>query len=289
MIGTVVVPLDGSELGERALVYAKGIADRSGAPILLLRVARVGADEPELTESREYLRRVAAQLPGRVQIEVERGRAADKIVELAHQSGNPLIVMSTHGRGGLHRWMTGSVADKVVRLAETPVLLVRSNQELPDELTIRSILVPVDGSEWGEVAVDYAAELSKLFECELHLLRVVDTPSAYAMLSRHMEVAASGDVLDEIIQSMNDEAKEYLKQLETRLSEKGVRVKKETLEGYPGERLVEFERQGYFQLVVMATAGRSGVSRVVFGSVAERMLKMGRCPVVMIRPPHESP
>lgn len=287
MIGTVVVPLDGSELSERALTYGSAIADRTGAPILLIRVAQIGADEPEMSEIRNYLRSKASRLQGRVQFETERGRAAETITRVAQEAGDPVIVMSTHGRGGIHRWMTGSVADEVVRSAGVPVLLVRGDKELPsaDSLDLKSILVPVDGSAFSEAAVTYAVELAKSFGSRIHLLRVVDTPSAYAMLSRHMEAAATGDILDEIIQSMRAEATTYLEALADKVRSSGVEVKTVTLEGYPGEQVIEHERRGYFQLVVMATAGRSGVSRVIFGSVAERVLKMGRSPVMMIRPP----
>ncbi len=287
MIGTVVVPLDGSELSERALVYGVTIAERTGAPLLLLRIARIGADEPEVAEIRDYLRKVAARVPGRVQFEVERGRPAESIVRLAKEAGDPMIVMSTHGRGGFRRWMTGSVADEVVRGAGEPVLLVRGDQELPsvDQFEIQNILLPVDGSPYSESAIDYAVSIARVFNSTIHLLRVVDTPSAYAMLSRHMEAAATGDILDEIIDSMRKEATEYLQKTAEKVSSYGIEVKTATPEGYPGEQLIEYERRGFFQLVVMATAGRSGVSRVVFGSVAERVLKLGRSPVMMIRPP----
>lgn len=284
MIGTIVVPLDGSELAERALVYAAGIAERSGAPILLVRAARIGADNPEMNESREYLRKVGNRLSGRVQFDVTRGRAADVIVETAGQVVDPIIVMSTHGRGGLHRWLTGSVADEVVRTAGYPVILVRPGVELPDTLVLRSILVPLDGSEYGEKALEYAAELARAFDSTIHLLRVVDTPSAYAMFSRHMEAAATGEVLNEIIESMRREAKEYLTSKAQELEAEGFSIVVKTVDGYPGESVIEHERHGHFQLVVMTTAGRSGVSRVVFGSVAERVLKLGRSPVMMIRP-----
>jgi nucleotide-binding universal stress UspA family protein len=289
MIGTIVVPLDGSELSERAIVYAQAIGERTGAPILLVRVARIGADEPEVAAIRDYLRKTASIVPGRVQFEVERGRPADTITRLAHEAGDPLIIMSTHGRGGLHRWMTGSVADEVVRGAGVPVLLVRGDKELPDpqSFSIKSILVPVDGSEYSENALQYAIEFARIFESRLHLLRVVDTPSAYAMLSRHMEAAATGDILEEIISSMRQETDRYLADLAERIRGEGVDVKTVALEGYPGEQLIEHERRGYFQLVIMATAGRSGVGRVVFGSVAERVLKLGRSPVMMIRPREE--
>jgi nucleotide-binding universal stress UspA family protein len=286
MIGTVVVPLDGSELAERAIPYGAAIADRSGAPLLLVRVAQIGADEPEMAECRNYLRKTAANLTGRVQFEVERGRPAEKAVEIAKEAGDPIIVMSTRGRGGIRRWMTGSVADEVARTAGVPVLLIRGDKEVPEssQLQIRSILLPVDGSPYGESVIAYAVEIARIFGSTIHVLRVVDTPSAYAMLSRHMEAVATGDILDEIIASMRREATEYVEELSETLKSEGVDVETVVLEGYPGEQVIEHERRGFYQLVIMATAGRSGVSRVVFGSVAERVLKMGRTPVMMIRP-----
>jgi nucleotide-binding universal stress UspA family protein len=285
MIGTVVVPLDGSELAERALKYAIAIAQRCDAQILLVRVTRIGADDPEMVDARNYLRKVGGSLPIPFQFQVERGRPAETVVRIARETTNPTIVMSTHGRGGIHRWMTGSVADKVVRSAGVPVLLVRGDVELPETaLQLHTILVPVDGSKYSETALAYAVELARAFGSTLHVLRVVDTPSAYAMLSRHMETAATGNILEEILGSMRQEASEYLEKLAEVLKQDGIEVKTVMFEGYPGEQLIDYERQGYFQLVVMATAGRSGVSRVVFGSVAERVLKLGRSPVMMIRP-----
>jgi nucleotide-binding universal stress UspA family protein len=287
MIGTIIVPLDGSELSERALKIGEAMAHRSDADLLLVRIGRIGADEPEMATIRAYLQQKAAECSGKVATFTDRGRPATSIIDLAHRHVDPIVVMSTRGRGGIHRWMAGSVADEVVRGAEIPVLLVRGDQEILDagSLDLRSILLPVDGSPYSESAIDYAIELAKLFGSTIHLLRVVDTPSAYGMLSRHMETAATGDLLDEIIESMRNEANVYVEEISARIRDSGVEVKTTVLEGFPGEQLVEHERRGFFQLVVMATAGRSGVSRVVFGSVAERVLKMGRSPVMMIRPP----
>jgi nucleotide-binding universal stress UspA family protein len=287
MIGTVIVPLDGSDLAERALVYGLSIADKSGAPLLLFRSLPYGADEPSMTEARNYLRRVAERLTGRVQMEVVRGRAADAIVDMTEQVLQPIIVMTTHGRGGVHRWMTGSVADKVVRLSHHPVLLVRVGHEVPESLTMRRILVPLDGTPYSEQALSYAVEIARLYECELHLVRVVDTPSAYGILSRNMETAITGDILDEIIAGMRSEVDAYLEAKSRELAEQRINVTTRALEGYPGQTLVDYERSGLFELVVMATAGRAGFSRVVFGSVAERMLKLGRTPVMMVRPSDE--
>lgn len=287
MIGTVIAPLDGSPLSEQALKIAQSIASHQAAELMIVRIGRIGADEPEMQSIRTYLQTKADECSGTIRTYTDRGRPAQSIIALANECTNPLIVMSTHGRGGIHRWMTGSVADEVVRGAGVPVLLVRGDQEIPeaDSFSLRSILLPVDGSPYSESAVRYAVELAKIYGSTIHVLRVVDTPSAYGMLSRHLETAATGDILDEIIESMRNEANAYVDDLSRRIQDEGIKVKTTVLEGFPGEQLIQHERRGYFQLVVMATAGRSGVSRIVFGSVAERMLKMGRSPVMMVRPP----
>lgn len=289
MIGTVITPLDGSALSEQALKIAQSIASQRNVELVIARIGRIGADEPEMQTIRAYLQKKASECSGAVRTFTDRGRPADSIIDLSGQHADSVVVMSTHGRGGIHRWMTGSVADEVVRGAGVPVLLVRGDQEIPDaeSFSLRSILLPVDGSPYSESAVRYAIELAKLYGSTIHVLRVVDTPSAYGMLSRHLETAATGDILDEIIESMRNEANAYVDELSSRIRDEGITVKTTVLEGFPGEQLIQHERRGFFQLVVMATAGRSGVSRVVFGSVAERMLKMGRSPVMMVRPPAE--
>jgi nucleotide-binding universal stress UspA family protein len=289
MLGTIIIPLDGSDLAERALAFGVAIAEKIDAPVQLVHICQIGADEPEMAESRNYLRKVAGTISGRVQIRVERGRPAEDIIKIAHEVDDPIVVMSTHGRGGFHRWMTGSVADKVVRGAGVPVILVRGDQRIldPAGFTIRSILLPLDGSSYAETAIPYAIELARAFDSDIHLLRIVNTPAAYSMMSRHMDAAITAESLDQIISSMREEAKTYIDGITEQLSKQGVSVKPKVLDGYPGEQLIEYERHGFFQLVVMATAGRSGVSRVVFGSVAERILKMGRSPVMMLRPSDE--
>jgi nucleotide-binding universal stress UspA family protein len=289
MIGTVIVPLDGSKLAEHALLYASGIANRSGATLFLLRVASPDAHQTEIIECRDYLRVISHSVSGRVRLEVYRGDPAEEIAKACEEVPDPVIVMSTHGRGGIRRWITGSVADKVVRTSRHPVLLVRAGIELQDQLTLHAILLPVDGSSPSEVAIRYAEDLASTFDSRIHLVRVVDTPSAYSMLSRHMETAVTGNVLDEIVASMKREANEYVTEVAERLRRRGLKVKPVVLEGYPADQLIDYERRGHFQLVVMATAGRAGVGRLVFGSVAERMLKMGRSPVIMIRPPDPVP
>ena len=141
MYRRIVVPLDGSERAEGALRHARVLAGCTGAEILLLRVvfdshmdiyadprATNSVQERMEKEAGEYLRQVAAGLEKeglKVTTQVDSGSAADAIVDYADRMQADLIAMTTHGRSGIARWLLGSVADKVARGANVPVLLVR--------------------------------------------------------------------------------------------------------------------------------------------------------------------
>ena len=141
MYKKILVPLDGSELAEKALVHAHTIAKPLAAQVVLLGVVvfitqdfdvipMAGAASDEvIADAKRYLERAAGNLRKlglRVTTKVESGRVADTIIDHAERHSVDLIVMSTHGRTGAARWIIGSVADKVLHGAKVPVLLVRA-------------------------------------------------------------------------------------------------------------------------------------------------------------------
>ena len=142
----ILVPLDGSELAELALADAFGIGKLSQAQVTLLQVVppiehvlNAASDYPifidqqweyQETLALQYLEDVCTRVECKdisVCTDVERGPAGETIIDYAHQHPIDLIVMATHGRSGLQRWVYGSVADKVLRGADLPVLLVRAH------------------------------------------------------------------------------------------------------------------------------------------------------------------
>ncbi|MCS7054964.1 MAG: universal stress protein [Thermoflexales bacterium] len=142
----ILVPLDGSRFAEGALPYAQMLAEHSGGQIELLRIAvhpssYVYVNDPAVLASlydsdrahcEEYLQKVAAGLRGTTSLTITtavlEGPVADAILDRAEETNADLIVMSTHGRSGMERWLLGSVAEKVVRGARIPVMLVRPKQ-----------------------------------------------------------------------------------------------------------------------------------------------------------------
>lgn len=288
MIGTVIVPLDGSDLAAEALPYAKAIADRTTATLHLLEVVPRDAKAPAQNEARDYLRKQAGAIADRVQISVRLGDAAEEIIAGVEEMPEPIIVMTTRGRSGLGRWLFGSVADRVVRGADAPVLLVRSGMARAEDGAIRSILVPVDGSVYAEQALGYAEELAGAFGADLKLVRVVETAQIYALMTPSNAVpVANAEVIEQVVAQRAAEANQYLSGLTERLKGAGLSVQTETLEGTPAEQILAYARQAKTELIVMATHGRSGLNRLVFGSVAERILKSGETPVMMVHPQGE--
>lgn len=157
MYQRIVVPLDGSELAEKALPEAERMAKLTGAPVRLLRVVDLvqlpwygnfaaamdyitvqKAIEDEENSASTYLRTVADRLTSSgvtADVELRRGRVTREIVDAAKQGD--LIVMASHGRSGISRWLLGSVAEDVLRHATVPVLLVRAGSA-PDAGTGKS-------------------------------------------------------------------------------------------------------------------------------------------------------
>ncbi len=134
MYGHILVPLDGSAMGEAALPHAEGLALKLGSSVLLLRVANVPPElieeaiQSETDEARDYLTRVAQRFKDaglQAEWEVVEGDPGRAIIDTAHERNADLIVMATHGRSGLSRLVLGSVADRVLRDSHLPVLMVR--------------------------------------------------------------------------------------------------------------------------------------------------------------------
>jgi nucleotide-binding universal stress UspA family protein len=143
MYSRILVPLDASDLAEQALPHAEALARCFGAELELLTVVHIPPEEtlalaepsaefdPRLPEAQEYLEGLAARLKQdriAVSTTVRRGDVAEEIIAFAADAGCQLIVMCTHGRSGVSRWVYGSIADRLLRYSPVPVMLVRASQ-----------------------------------------------------------------------------------------------------------------------------------------------------------------
>jgi nucleotide-binding universal stress UspA family protein len=282
MVATIFVPLDGSTLAEQALPYAEDVAERTSARIVLSRVlpASVQPAEDDLAcrdAARAYLQTVAARLVAKgldVTSLSPRGDPAGVIVEQVHSTRADLVVMATHGRSGPGRRLYGSVTDQVLRTARVPVLVVPPGSAGP----IPRILVALDGSSLSEVALGPAEDLAISLGASIVLLQIIKFPpyalfadsSAYvAAFEPDVELAAAQDYLEGVAARL-------------RLKVGDVRVRAEL--GQPNLAIADIARQEHAGLIAMATHGRSGLARLVLGSVATGTLQHSRVPLLLVRP-----
>jgi nucleotide-binding universal stress UspA family protein len=284
MIRSVLVPLDSSELAEQALSYAGPLAERFDAELHLLMAISEDAEASEHDEARAYLKSIAERYGDRCRIHVRLGNPAEQIVDASEELPDSMVVMTTHGRTGIGRWIYGSVADKVIRAVDVPVVLMRSGGTGASDGQIRTILAPLDGSAYSEAALNYAKQVARAFDAELHITRVAETANLYSTLGYETYAPGAAQPMADVVERMIEDIKQYITDVTARVRAEGYRAQGVVLEGFAGEQLIQYEREIEPDLVVMATRGRGGVERLIFGSVAERIVRAGRAPVLLVKP-----
>jgi len=301
------VPLDGSELAEVVFAYAKEIAGRLDLEVTLLHVC--GPEERERLpmyrayveraaeiikrHSKEVQERTGIQPGGRLagaRGELVAGHPAEEILHFADENDIDLILMATHGRSGIRRWAMGSVADKVLRASEVPVLLVRAG--IPEESTYdewprRTILVPLDGSELAESVLPHVEALAKRRGAEpvdVALISVCEPPAISFAYSEAMMPLDWDKRVEQEKAICKRASRRYLSRIEKQLKDVGLRVRSDVLVGHPAEEILRFADENHVDLILMSTHGRSGIRRWARGSVAEKVLVGVSSPILMVRP-----
>ena len=281
VIESVMVPLDGSALAEAALPIGESIAKRSGSALHLVRVVDLEAAADEARNAQRELETIADRVDASTQVHVRLGAAADQIVAVAGTLAHPLIVMTSHGRTGVGRWAFGSVADRVVHGGGAPVLLIRSGLAPVDPNDFARFLVPLDGSALAEIALPEALELSRLFNATVHFVRVVDTARIFMTVGID-QAPISADIVNQLITDLDAQARNYLDSITSKARAEGFTAESEVPNGNPVGALLEYSDTKRIDLVIMATHGRGGFNRLVFGSVAERLLRLMPTPVLVV-------
>jgi nucleotide-binding universal stress UspA family protein len=214
---------------------------------------------------------------------VEKGNAEDTIIDRAAADKSMLVAMATHGRSGIRRFLLGSVAEKVLRGTANPLLLIRAAEDATStgEATLRSIIVPLDGSEVAEGVLPMAAHLAKSLDLKIELFRAYHIPyNVYAGDEGFYAAKYDG-----LLKSVSDEAKEYLDKKAGELKRLGATtVDCVTKEGFAADEIIGLGRKTADSLIAMSSHGRSGVKRWVLGSVAETVVRHSSDPVLIARP-----
>ena len=295
MYTQMLIPLDGSKLAENVLPYARALARALNARIELLSVVesvdfagQVRSLDPmskaAVREGERYLEGVARSFTGsEVTCVVEEGEAEKIIIEKAGRDKETLIAMATRGRSGIHRWLMGSVAEKVLRGATNPLLLVRGDEEgkSSGEAPLKSIVVPLDGSKLAETVLPNAIDLAKKLSLEIVLTRAYQLSPSAAFAGADAVYIPNSDALLTVVREENNA---YLQAKVDELRQNGIaKVSSILLVGSGADEIIDLARTTPDNLIAMCTHGRSGVKRWALGSVTEKVVRHSGDPVLVVR------
>ena len=300
----ILIPLDGSAFAEQAVETARAIAHRTGAAIEFVSVqpdpvppTRVSGAPPldpridaELRRSMQaYLDRIVEAERARSTFPVtgrlREGGAAREIVAQAEESSADLIAMTTHGRGGLGRFWLGSVADRVIRAAHVPVLLVRQDESGQGrDLHLRRVVIGAAGADADDRIVTAVEDVAGLADVEFTLVHVVDRLPMIPAVD-----PAVGPPPDELAglpttrdQQHWDDAERYLEWIAGPLRARGATVATRVVRSAsaPGA-IVDAAVEANADLVAVGTAARAPVARWFLGSTSDKVVRTASCNVLV--------
>jgi nucleotide-binding universal stress UspA family protein len=319
MFKTIMVCLDGSKLAEQVLPVAVEMAQRNDGKLVLFRTiieyalispnipgysgisVQTGNFAKRLEENLElassYLDSMSELINKEtgltVKVDISLGSPGKSIVEYAENNGIDLVVLATHGHGGLERIVFGSNADYVLKRSPFPNLILRpkSVNESNDILLfsdspLKKILVCLDGSHLAEQILPYAVEQARLFRSKLVLLRVIQTPVSEVTISPKA-TAPVAEKENEYYSLEEKEATNYLLSIADSYQQSAIDSEWAIVQGdNPEETIVDYARKNNFDMIAMCTHGRGGLNRLVLGSVADHILRNAEMPLLILKPRH---
>lgn len=286
MYQDVLLPFDGSDGAAAVLHHAAEIAHWADATIHVLFVADTTRDSVTVVDGQtvdalvrqgedvvEEAENALQSLGVDYDTDVVQGNPAQAITEYADRYGYDLIVMPTHGRDGVSRYLIGSVTEKVVRLSSVPVLTGRMQPDEQLSFPYEDVLVPTDGSAAATRAAEHGLSLASALDATVHALSVADDAS----LGLGVPSTASSD-------DGETAARDAVDDLVSAAEAKGLGdVVRHVERGSPVEGILSCVDENDVDAVVMGTTGRRGTDRILLGSVAEKTVRSAPVPVVTVR------
>lgn len=295
----ILFPTDLTKCAEGAFTHAAYIAQQTGAELHVLHVVEDQVSSPKnwmddlqitaddiaadlrLEGSKcEQTLRLRGDFVPIVDVEIHAPKAGPGILAYANENDIDLVVMGTHGRRGFRRFMLGSVAQEVVRLAPCPVFTVGGQSACERGWAIRSIVAAVDTSTPAAEAAHHAAALADLYGAELTLLSIVDESTLAPALMPVQGLAGLG--IDEILERRGHAIANRAKKLEAEFPGVG-EIKSVARIGSPTNGIVSYLEESNADLLVIGSHGLSGMTRLLLGSVAESVIRSAPCPVFTVR------
>ena len=296
MYEKILVPLDGSELAEVSLPYAGELAGKLGSEVTLIHVCESTEQQyhnmhqiylQKMAEVTKQLIKKSVEKSGAASITVKaellNGHPAEQILDFAEKQRIDLIVIATHGRSGIQRWVLGSVADKVVNATKQPVLLIRArgvHHHDADKVKTGRILLTLDGSKESEAVIPYVQELATRLKAEVILFQVVPPPSPVITIpGETMQIPYTPAQ----VELWKADALAYLEKMADEFKSRRIKARSEVKEGDPAQEIIAAADEAKADLVAMSTHGRSGIRRWALGSTAGKVLHGGNTSLFLVR------
>ena len=290
-IDSVLVAVDGSEKVQPWVGRAIDIAGTLDADLHVLSVIDARELEPSLSylESDErsererrfesgmeqtvetVASRARTRLSGRIRTAVERGIPFEVITDYAETHAVDLIAVGTHGRGRVERALLGSVAERVMRTATVPVLVIPPAVVEAEDGGYEDILLPTDGSENADVAVEFGLDLADVYDATVHTVYSVDT-------GRLPEIGETTD----LYAAIEETGREALESVRRRARAADISVGGTIARGPAARVILSHSEEHDVDLIVMGTHGRSGIERHLIGSVTETVVRNAAVPVCCV-------
>lgn len=290
---TVLCPTDFSDISARAEIYAAAMARHYGASLHLLHVdppmpvmapyGEIPVDARMFEEQREVADADLAAAAERarsqgltVETTMKGGHPAREILKLADTAPADMLVIGTHGRGGVEHLLLGSVAEKIMRKATCPVLVVPPGAPADTDANFARILCPIDGSAASAHALTYAISLARETDGHVTLLYVVEP------------VPAAGEFgaldVEEYRRAGEAHARMVLAEAVSTEVRAWCRIDERVATGKPSERILDAATTERADIIVMGVRGRGAIDLLAFGSTTNEVVRRATCPVLAVHP-----
>ena len=266
---TIIVPLDGSEFAERALVPAAALAKGTGAEVILMTSQMGGV----VVEPKRYLTDTAAKagIPGANVAVITEHFAASGLKVVVADLADPIVCMSTHGHSGVLQALLGSTAEEAIRLLHVPMLLVGPNVELSLATRFDNVVVCTDGTQTSKAIIPEVSDWIRALHLRAWAVQVLDPEARFALEEAGEQEAIEIGAVRGLAESL--------------LSRDGAGINWDVLHrDDASDAIVDYVRDVRASLIAMATHGRTGLARVALGSVTAAVVHDAPCPVLVVRP-----
>lgn len=292
----ILACLDRSALSEVCVPHAVSLAKTFGSAITLVHVMHSHHErssprthdalswELARQEAQAYLERLgraASEALGRpVDVRLEQGHPAERIVDLARELGADLTVLGSHGEGGITSWTLGTTVQQLLAVARTSVLVAHAASTSPIAATPKLIMVPLDGSLRSESVLPAAMHIASVADADVSLVHVVVEPPVTALLDATEDLQLARTLAGRL----ESAAQRYLEHLQERLAHQGTSVNTVVIR-HANERqgLLEVAQRERADLIVLSAHGASCDPARSFGGVTTHLLTHARVPLLVLQ------